>query len=1227
VTRTSSKRRAVTSVSALLVIFSFVLGQAAYAAGPSLTMGKTTTPAAAPTAAAATLDEGGVSLDFVAAGPYTYNHTTGVGGAFDDRTISKSNGVVESLEGEDFACGDRVVFFTAITAEPDAGSGSIELDYTYDGNTTSGALVGFDDLLSATVNTGDSGNQNLDGNESVTVNSENFITTGDDRLETSIQVDGVDGGDQIILRMVVELYCDPNPGNVTGNIHSTLDAARVVGGAVINSGEQTVPLKQAGNILLPGLNVEKSCPPAATVGDTITYDITVSNTGQDTLTNLVVNDPLLGGNLAGFGTSLAAGASVTKSFQYQLGSNPDPLTNTVTATATGQSSNATVSDTADCTVDVLFPDLAIEKTADQGSVSAGDAIGYTITVTNEGDGVAEGVVMTDTLPTNAGLDWSFNQVSGGWSCDIDAGVLTCGGPNFDLNAGESASVHLSSPTTKATCGIVANSATVSASNNTEVETGVVEIVVQCASLSVAKVADDGEVDAGDDIGFTITVMNGGAGVARDVELTDTLPTNGGLDWEIDGGTGAADCEIAAGVLTCDFGDLASGESVTVHISSPTTAETCGVVRNSVSVTSSNDGNPTAGPAEIVVNCPNVSVDKTADQGTIIAGDTASFTIVVTNDGDATADDVELTDTLPGGVDWSEDSDDCEIAAGVLTCDFGDIAPGDDRTVTVWGETDATDCGEIVNVATVSASNEADDDEGDNASEATITVECPDVTVSKVADESPVSAGDEIGFTITVSNNGQGTAYGVTLTDQLPAGIDWSDDSDDCEIAAGVLTCDFGDLASGADVSVHISGTTDAEDCGVVENTATVSADNEAEEDTDDNTSGDSVVVDCPGIDIEKTADAEVVDAAELIGFTITVTNNGPGIARDVVVTDTLPTNAGLDWTIDDGTGAQMCSIDQGVLTCEFGDMGVGDSYTVHISSDTDATTCGLIDNTATVTISNGAGDEDDASITVECPELGIDIEKGGPDLAHVGDTVTYTFDVSLTTDEPLYDVVVTDPNCDAGDPEYVSGDDDDFVLEPGEVWTYTCDHLVTEEDADPLPNTATVSGTSDDGRTVTDEDDHLVDLIHPDIRIVKRVTPDNGNPGDVVTYTYAVTNTGDTTLYDVSVDDDVIGHIGDIAVIEPGETVTLTKDWELPADEVLVENIGTAAGTDVLGEQVIDDDDASVTIVEALNPPKPPKPTAFTGSDALRLGALAGLLLLAGLLAMVVGRRRRDTAA
>jgi uncharacterized repeat protein (TIGR01451 family) len=505
---------------------------------------------------------------------------------------------------------------------------------------------------------------------------------------------------------------------------------------------------------------------------------------------------------------------------------------------------------------------------------------------------------------------------------------------------------------------------------------------------------------------------------------------------------------------------------------------------------------------------------------------------------------------------------------------------------------------------------------------------PDISVTKVADDTTISAGDEAGFTITVTNNGPGVAHDVSITDTLPTGVAWSEDPDvaACSIAAGVLTCNFGDLAEGASASVHVSGVTDAADCGVLSNTANVSASNEAADGPANNSATATITVNCPGINITKVADDPQVDAADQIGFTITVSNTGTGTANDVTVTDTLPTNDGLSWSIDGGTGAADCGIDLGVLSCDFGDMGPGTSFTVHITSDTDATTCGTVDNTATVTISNGPGDEDGDSVDVNCPPLGIDIEKDGPALAHVGDTITYTFTVTLTTPETLFDVVVSDPNCDEGAPVYVSGDtNSDQALQAGEVWSYTCTHVVTEDDPDPLPNTATVEGTADDGRSASDEDSHSVDLIHPDILIIKTVNPQSGEPGDIVTYTYEVTNTGDTTLFGISVDDDVIGHIGDIGHLDAGDSATLTKDFELPdqqGDLPLV-NVGTATGTDVLGTSVSDEDNAGVTILRAENPPTPPPPTAFTGSDAERIGLFAAGLLALGLLALALGRRRR----
>jgi uncharacterized repeat protein (TIGR01451 family) len=103
----------------------------------------------------------------------------------------------------------------------------------------------------------------------------------------------------------------------------------------------------------------------------------------------------------------------------------------------------------------------------------------------------------------------------------------------------------------------------------------VETTVSCGppALSVTKTADAENVVAGNPIGYTITATSSGGGSATGVTLTDTLPTDTDTSWSIADGTGAALCEIAAGVLTCDFGDMASGTSFTVHISSPTMGDT------------------------------------------------------------------------------------------------------------------------------------------------------------------------------------------------------------------------------------------------------------------------------------------------------------------------------------------------------------------------------------------------------------------------------------------------------------------------------------------------------------------------------------------------------------------------------------------------------------------------------------------------------------------------------
>jgi uncharacterized repeat protein (TIGR01451 family) len=290
-----------------------------------------------------------------------------------------------------------------------------------------------------------------------------------------------------------------------------------------------------------------------------------------------------------------------------------------------------------------------------------------------------------------------------------------------------------------------------------------------------------------------------------------------------------------------------------------------------------------------------------------------------------------------------------------------------------------------------------------------------------------------------------------------------------------------------------------------------------------------------------------------------------------------------------------------------------------------------VNNTVTVT-GNGEDSDAEATATASCStdvlHPAIQIVKDGPLLRHVGDTITYEFEVTNPGELELFDVVLSDPICDAG--TILPGADVDSSLAVGEVWHFTCTHLITDTDPDPIPNTATVTGDTSEGEggeQVSDTDDHVVDVIHPGISIVKTVDEEVVPIGTTVTFTYVITNTGDTTLYNVSVDDDILGHVGDIAVLEAGASVTLTKDFVV-GDEI-VTNVGTAAGEDVLGRSVSANDDATVAPIAGENPPPNNPPTPFTGSDAGRLGIITMVLLGIGVTVVATTRRRRpkDEAA
>jgi uncharacterized repeat protein (TIGR01451 family) len=900
---------------------------------------------------------------------------------------------------------------------------------------------------------------------------------------------------------------------------------------------------------VPGLGIAKTTStPVINAGQTASYTVTVTNSGQGDATGVVITDTLPAGvtwvespdnasctissnvNLSCGPLTIAANSSfsVTVTGMTDAGECPS-ISNTASFTSTnGGSGNTTATPTV---ITVNCPSLDIDKTPDGGDVQAGGTASFTIVVSNAGPGTAAGVELDDDLPAVAN-GWAIDSENWAGDCTITGSAaavqnLSCGPEDLGVT---SRTVTVSTTTTADDCGALPNLATADGTNTDPVsDPG--DISVLCADIDLDKTPDDAQVQAGDSASFTIITSNNGDGVAADATMTDDLPAvaNG---WTVDTEDWAGDCTITgvAGAiqsLTCGPEDIEAGGDRTVTVTADVTTDDCGLLDNLAEVSTSNDGSA-SDTGDITVLCPDVDVDKTPDGADVQAGDLASFTVVTSNGGDGVAAGATLTDDLPAVESgWAVDSEDwagnCTItgAAGAvqtLTCGPEDIEAGGDRSVTVSTTTTPNDCGLLDNLADVAIDNgDGDSDAGD------ITVLCPDVVVDKSATDEEITGGELAEFTIVTSNDGEGIANDAAVTDDLPAVTNgWTVSTEDwvgdCSITGDAgsvqtLTCGPEDIEAGGDRSVTVSTTTTQDDCGLLDNLAEASASNEDDGDLENNADDASILVECPGLNIVKTADDGGVVAGEEASFTVTVWNAGPGEAFDVTVHDDLPT--GLNWTVDlqDPDGDDFCGVASSAtpggevsmsFDCSFGTLPVTDmagGKVIVVSAETDRTDCGLLPNLATADASNGdevsSGDE----ITVRCPELVIDkvadtelITITGPagDLVATPSIVTWALTYTLT-DGPVTNAVITD-EIPVGF-EFLDATNGGTLVDGVVTWTFP---TLSESGSVTFRTTVDPETISRVAPTVNvaviDSDETPEDEGQDDVRVTVEAPPLGGNP-------------------------------------------------------------------------------------------------------------------------------------
>jgi uncharacterized repeat protein (TIGR01451 family)/fimbrial isopeptide formation D2 family protein len=218
----------------------------------------------------------------------------------------------------------------------------------------------------------------------------------------------------------------------------------------------------------------------------------------------------------------------------------------------------------------------------------------------------------------------------------------------------------------------------------------------------------------------------------------------------------------------------------------------------------------------------------------------------------------------------------------------------------------------------------------------------------------------------------------------------------------------------------------------------------------------------------------------------------------------------------------------------------------------------------------------------------ITIVKDGPATAHEGDQVTYTFDVTNTGDTAtLAGVTVTDTvGAEVSNAVYVSGDtNNDGLLQKTETWHFTINYTIPA-DTELVINTGEACAFDPAQTKVCDTDTHTLNVLHPGLQVVK-TGPSEANQGDTVTYTFTVTNTGDTPLDVTTVDDTIAGtgvyQSGDVNendLLDLTEIWIYTADYDIPEDQdELVINTVEICAEDSLGGEVCDEDTHTLVVL------------------------------------------------
>jgi uncharacterized repeat protein (TIGR01451 family) len=999
----------------------------------------------------------------------------------------------------------------------------------------------------------------------------------------------------------------------------------------------------------------------AAVGDTVTYTFAVTNTTAvplsgvgvtDTLTDAAAGDTapavtcqaLTGpaASCSGATTTLQPGQSATFTASYavnQADLDHGKITDTGTVTGTPPTGGSLTNTSAPVTVTATQQRaLTLQKSASPGTVSAvGDQVSYSFLVTNTGNVTMDGIAIKETRFSGTGL---LSAISCPPSSLAPGASETCAATysvtQADLDAG-------SITNTAAATGTAPGGQAV-----TSAPTSATVTVTQQPALTLVKSADPSggaAYQAGQQLTYHYLVTASG----------NTAVSGIGVHEDTFTGTGTLSA------VSCPTTSLAAGAQMDCTATYTLTQQDIdsGSLANTATVSGRGPGGqPVSAQATVTTPQtpdPVLTLTKSATPGTVSrAGDRITYSFQVANTGNVTVGTVGIRETAFSGTG----------SLSAISCPSAALLPGQHETCTAtYTVTQAdVDSGSLTNTATATGTAPGGAAVTSDPSTAPVTVtQHGGLSLVKSADPSggaAYQADQPLTYHYLVGNTGNLTVSQVSIAEDVFTGTG----------TLSAVSCPATTLAPGdqMDCTATYTLTQPDIDSGALTNTATVTGTLPSDETVSAQSTVATPQVPAPSLGLVQSTDRPTVSAAgDQVTYLFTVTNTGNVSVGGIAI----------DETSFSGTGSLSA------ITCPDASLlpGQHETCTVTYTATQPDLDAGLITSRARAT---GVAPDESAVASVvstatvtaaQTRALALVVSAGPTAVSAVGQKVTYTFTVTNDGNVTMSDIGIgVGAFTGSGAPSDVSCPPG--ALAPGDRVSCTATYSVTQRDLDAGTISITATATGTDPSAVSQTSPASTATVAasttPALSLVLSAGPGTITaPGQRIAYRFAITNTGTVTLTGVTVRPAAFSGRGTLSAIAcpastlaPQATETCTATYQATAEDLTATTITeTAVAVGIAGDRLTVTSDRSTATVAvkiaaasttvpppssasstspASAPPSTPAPSssdpsgattpggaagglAHTGADVVGLVGAALVLLLAGALALVAGRRRR----